>query len=1762
MTQHHFFFTKKWNAILCLLLMIGWIPLIIQADEVAFSANPWYGPRPLVVTFTDQSDYDPSFDRKWSFPGGTPSSGTGSTVVVTYYSAGFYDVTLAIWTPGGTAPGKYVDGLTKPDYIHVYELIDYGDAPDTTVSTYHYPTRLASDGASHIINNLYLGNEIDSELNGQPSTGADLDDNTDDHDEDGVDIGDLTAGSTNEITVVAHNAGLLDCWVDWGQNGTWAEPGDHAITTESLINGTNTVNLPVPADAVPGYTYARFRISQQGTNYYGQVFNGEVEDYLVYVIADMDWGDAKEGYPVTSAENGARHPVSTVYYLGETDTDSETEGHHSTLADWDNTHGINDETGAAFSILNAGAPASVTVLGHGSGFLHVWIDFNANDNWSDPGEQVVFGEIIPDGVPYEVPFNIPPGAAVGTTYARVRYSSDQRLNETGAGRPGEVEDYEVEISEIYDYGDAPDDMPEGDYPTLKPDGAAHPISQNIFLGIHMPDGEPDGQPNSSATGDGVDEDGVNVTALLPGSGEVIIPIFVNGRGSLHAWIDFDHSGVWEADEKFINGIALDTGLYPHHLFMPPDVVPGHTFARFRYSLDLDIGPTGVGQAGEVEDYMINIGEPVELDFGDAPAVYGNPSQIIHEAAYLGTVMPDAESTGQFSVDADGDDVTNGDEEGIALPASFSPNTTVEIQCTTFGTGILSAFFDWDINEVFGDPGETFTMGVAAPGNETNPLVVNVPAGAVEGLSYARFRFDAGPVNFAPNEGLPPSPDGAGSIGEVEDYRISIVIERDEDYGDAPAVYETGGDAFHTISDSIYMNTRPDPEGGPYSSPDASGDDFHCADDEELSISSIYPGTPYLIESSLHLDGVTGFLHGWIDFNHNDSWADPGEKVVDGLTYPSGTAGFSITRNAPADAVLGYALARFRLSLNQDMGPNGPGGDGEIEDYQVSISMDFGDVPSIFLPGGGIPASHILDEINQDMYLGVHWDSEFGPSYSEDANYDDNHGLLDDDEDGIHFGFLQAGFPSTVDIYITRNAFTSPTMFLNGWIDFDQDNSWDDLGEHVLIDQELDDGPHSRVINVPSGSPAGETFARFRLSLEPGVGPFGFGGEGEVEDYKVTVADFEADLGDAPDPNYPTLLASDGAYHIIVDGFHMGADVDPETDGQPTPGADGDTKDDGVVFDGDFNPGNLYHYTITTSDVGYINAWADYNGDGDWTECGEYILVNDPVIAGPNDRASLLPGIIADSIYFRFRYTREALSGLTRFEGGAREGEVEDYLVDLTGPGAPLGLKWTQPPLYNTQSFYDSTYWGWDEKSVYGDTLLADNWFCGDNRPVKVIRWWGSYVDWDSLMPPPEAPESFHLTIWSDDPIDPVHSQSQPGEVIWEKTVSRSQTGESVNGHDYYPGITVIPDSVFRYEVTLSSAEQFDQQEDSTYFWLSIAAVYTDETPQEHVWGWTTRETYLVSDAVQILLPDEPVLGSEYEEGNTLKIGWDCAFELLTDIGELPFDYGDAPDPDYPTSLISNGAHHFLWTGTQLGQNLDKEPDSPGDIDFAWDDTENTDDEDGITFHDTLYDAGDIAFLTVNTAAYGILNAWADYNGDGDWLDFGERVFIDMPCYTGNNNLAFNIPSTTCTKTVGMRFRIAPVGGLRSTGIAIGGEVEDMTIQMDQIATAVEESKTKADIPDEFRLMHNYPNPFNPSTTIPFHLPEMAEVKITIYDILGRHVRTLMHGEWSPGSHEIRWDGITDRGHRAATGIYIYLIECSGMNGQTRFVESHKMLLLK
>ncbi len=103
------------------------------------------------------------------------------------------------------------------------------------------------------------------------------------------------------------------------------------------------------------------------------------------------------------------------------------------------------------------------------------------------------------------------------------------------------------------------------------------------------------------------------------------------------------------------------------------------------------------------------------------------------------------------------------------------------------------------------------------------------------------------------------------------------------------------------------------------------------------------------------------------------------------------------------------------------------------------------------------------------------------------------------------------------------------------------------------------------------------------------------------------------------------------------------------------------------------------------------------------------------------------------------------------------------------------------------------------------------------------------------------------------------------------------------------------------------------------------------------------------------------------------------------------------------------------------------------------------------------------------------------------------------------------------------------------------------------STAVE---YEAPVATEYHLRQNYPNPFNPTTTISYSLPDAGNVRLVVYDLLGRNVRTLVDDYQTKGLQEIMWDARDDAGVKVSTGIYIYRIETEN------FTESRKMILLK
>ena len=103
------------------------------------------------------------------------------------------------------------------------------------------------------------------------------------------------------------------------------------------------------------------------------------------------------------------------------------------------------------------------------------------------------------------------------------------------------------------------------------------------------------------------------------------------------------------------------------------------------------------------------------------------------------------------------------------------------------------------------------------------------------------------------------------------------------------------------------------------------------------------------------------------------------------------------------------------------------------------------------------------------------------------------------------------------------------------------------------------------------------------------------------------------------------------------------------------------------------------------------------------------------------------------------------------------------------------------------------------------------------------------------------------------------------------------------------------------------------------------------------------------------------------------------------------------------------------------------------------------------------------------------------------------------------------------------------------------------------AVSVEQNN---ELPVGYSLAQNYPNPFNPSTNITYSIPDRSNVKITVYDAIGREVNTLVNNNLNSGTYKTSWDGKDNFGNKASSGIYIYTIEAKN------FVQSRKMVLLK
>lgn len=256
---------------------------------------------------------------------------------------------------------------------------------------------------------------------------------------------------------------------------------------------------------------------------------------------------------------------------------------------------------------------------------------------------------------------------------------------------------------------------------------------------------------------------------------------------------------------------------------------------------------------------------------------------------------------------------------------------------------------------------------------------------------------------------------------------------------------------------------------------------------------------------------------------------------------------------------------------------------------------------------------------------------------------------------------------------------------------------------------------------------------------------------------------------------------------------------------------------------------------------------------------------------------------------------------------------------------------------------------------------------------------------------------------------------------------------------------------------------------------------------------------------------------------------DVPFELwdIGDVDDVSDDYQLIP---YVYDIDNNGIFNLMYDAT--------DPNSPsGWADHQNDTGLNDPYTDGIYWmhpvNNTPFTEGYDKFMAAleanpDNAPY-VLASPGEYSGDLDvWSGMRRIVFINMNGGDVTTANSFNDYNQALPE-VGTTFRLVTAKP--------NYDGDELIVYS---TTSIRNKDSKK--PVNFYLDQNYPNPFNPYTKIRFGLPAQTKVDISIYNVLGRKVKTLMNKEMLGGNHEITWDGKNDRGIRLSSGLYFYKLK--------------------
>ncbi|TWT96191.1 Thermostable alkaline protease precursor [Botrimarina colliarenosi] len=557
-------------------------------------------------------------------------------------------------------------------------------------------------------------------------------------------------------------------------------------------------------------------------------------------------------------------------------------------------------------------------------------------------------------------------------------------------------------------------------------------------------------------------------------------------------------------------------------------------------------------------------------------------------------------------------------------------------------------------------------------------------------------------------------------------------------------------------------------------------------------------------------------------------------------------------------------------------------------------------------------------------------------------------------------------------------------------------------------------------------------------------------------------------------NYPTLLADNGARHVVTPGIRLGSSVDIDSDGFQSPvrnpAIDGLGDDFNGVDDEDgvrlittaITPNSTVEFDLTAFGAGAVlNAWIDFNNDGDWDDPGEKIFdnVEDLQVANPASPvarriSAATPADVDTSATFYAARFRWGPAGI-EYDGVANAGEVEDYLFASTAPIVISGrvrndvdgdgvFETTDVAQAGARVFFDRNLNGIldaDEPRALTDANGAYRLEINSSTAVNVTLRLDQSTIQEGLEPLVPIDGIFNQTVSPSAAITSNFLVSAPQGLAGTVFSDADNDGVRDANETGFAGITV---EVYR---DADGNGSFETLVDTTV--TNAQGAYS--VPLTSVGLYQVRVNLGGQQFVSQTLPSGGFGRTvSVTPGAFASVG---VFGVFDAVPTFTLDYGDlivGGGLNFPTTLADNGARHTRVAGTFLGTVApDADPGTLQSSNAQADDTLfSPDDEDGVRMASSIVAGSDVLIdVTATGTSSDRLFAWIDFNNDGDWDDAGEMITIagGTPLESGKttrlviDTSGIAIDGTAASYAARFRWGQGITG---YTGLASTGEVED------------------------------------------------------------------------------------------------------------------------